>query len=486
MDENKKLTPPADEDAAVMDVPVTENDVIVALTQAEKNAAPTEPLRPVDDSANPIPTEEDRITSQIAAKRNDHVQNFQLDFSLDDIPDAEGMKREENDAQEPAQPAIAGDPVHIADEESDEEDESKAARVKSGSGCLAKIIFTLIVLALSGLLAVAACKMIFGITGWNGNDEQKKVFIPAGANTKQIAETLQENALIEDVWCFRLYSRMIKADGTWHSGEYSLQSDMGFATMIEKLQVAPPRETVKVMLREGLTVDEMSDILDENKVCTKQEFLDAVKNGTYDYDFVKQIPSDEETSKRVYRLEGYLFPDTYEFYTGSDGEEVVKKMLDNFQSKLTPSLLDKIEDMGWTIDQAVTFASMVQGEGDTRENMDKVSRVLHNRLANTSDFKKLELCCTRDYANEMVEIHQLSADELYPLYNTYKREGFPIGAIGNPGMDALLAAVNPSDDAQIKKCYYFATDYKTGITYFSKTYREHQAIIKKYGITDLG
>ena len=71
-------------------------------------------------------------------------------------------------------------------------------------------------------------------------------------------------------------------------------------------------------------------------------------------------------------------------------------------------------------------------------------------------------------------------------YNTYKREGFPIGAIGNPGLDALLAAVNPSEDETIKKCYYFATDYKTGITYFSKTYTEHQAVIQKYGITDIG
>lgn len=425
---------------------------------------------------------EEKMASEIAAKRNEQVQSFQLDFSLDDIPDAEGMAR--NDSDESSTPVFDAKPIHIDTDEDDDDDKKRKA--KSGGGCLAKIIFTLIVLAISGLLAVAACKMIFGATGWNGNDTEIKVHIPAGANTKTIAETLKENALIEDVWCFRLYSRLVKADGTWHSGDYKLQSDMGFATMIETLQVAPPRETVKVLLREGLTVDEMSDILDEKGVCSKQDFLNAVKNGEYDYDFVKQIPADEETFKRVYRLEGYLFPDTYEFFTGSSGEDVVNKMLGNFQSKLTPALLDKIEDMGWTIDQAVTFASMVQGEGDTRVNMDKVSRVLHNRLAPKSGFKKLELCCTRDYANELIEIHQLSKDELYPLYNTYNREGFPIGAIGNPGMDALLAAVNPSEDAQIKKCYYFATDYKTGITYFSKTFREHQAIINKYGIEDLG
>ena len=189
---------------------------------------------------------------------------------------------------------------------------------------------------------------------------------------------------------------------------------------------------------------------------------------------------------RVYRLEGYLFPDTYEFYVDSQGETVVDKMLANFQSKLTDNLLAQIKKQGWTLDEAITFASMVQGEGDTRENMDKVSRVLHNRLNPDSGFKTLELCSTRDYANEMAENDHFASDVLHQVYNTYKREGFPIGPIGNPGMDALLAALNPSEDATIKKCYFFATDYKTMTTYFSKTFKEHQAIIKKYGIEDLG
>lgn len=487
MEENKNLISPDDKDTVAADTVVTEGDVIAALTEAEKCSAPAEPQHSEPRASDPSSDAEQRIVSEVAAKRSGRIQNFQLDFSVDDIPDAEGMRREEMGGSDDAiRPATDDTPVRIVDEPADEEEEEKTPRVKSGGGCLAKIIFTLIVLALSCVLAFGACKMIFGITGWNGNDEEVKVYIPEGADTKKVAETLKENELIDDVWCFRLYSRLVKADGTWHSGEYKLQSEMGFTVMIEKLQVAPERETVKVMLREGLTVDEMSDILAENGVCTKQEFLDAVQNGEYDYDFVKQIPTDDENAQRVYRLEGYLFPDTYEFYTDSDAEDVVDKLLGNFGSKLTSSLLDKIEDLGWTIDEAVTFASMVQGEGDTRENMDKVSRVLHNRLEPKSGFKKLELCCTRDYANEMVEIHQLSSDELHQAYNTYKREGFPVGPIGNPGLDALLAAVTPSEDEQIMKCYYFATDYKTGTTYFSKTYREHQAIIKKYGITDLG
>ena len=450
----------------------------------------------MDENREMIPTtgedviitpDEHDITDTIAAKRSDQVRHFQLDLDLDDIPDAEGMQVD--DAPIADEPDAA--PVRIEEDESesDYEEEERDDSSRTLSGCLTKIIFALIIFAISCVLATGICIFVFGATGWTGSNEEKEVIIPEGANTKQIAEILKEQDLINDVWCFRIYSRISGSDGKWQVGAFTLQGDMGFSTIIETLQITPPRETVTVLLREGLTVDEMASILDQNGVCSKQAFLDAVMYGNYDYDFVHAIPTEDdnpELAYRVYRLEGYLFPDTYEFYVDSQGETVVDKMLQNFQSKLTPTLLEKIEAQGWTIDQAVIFASMVQGEGDTRENMDKVSRVLHNRLEPKSGFKYLELCSTRDYANDMVEYDHFSSDVLHQAYNTYKREGFPIGAIGNPGLDALLAAVNPSEDETIKKCYYFATDYKTMITYFSKTFKEHQAVIKKYGITDLG
>lgn len=440
--------------------------------------------RKIDESEGAVVDPgEQLLAEEIAEKRSGQVRDFSLDLDLDEIPDAEGMKQEDVpsnvDEDEGAMDPHAEDDVAV----------EEAAPTRSGSGCVSKILFTLIIFAVSCALAAGICVFIFGATGWTGTNEDKEVVIPAGANTQQVAEILKEQDLINDVLCFRIYSRITESDGKWQVGAFTLQSNMGFATIIETLQIAPPRETVTVMLREGLTIDEMAVILEEKGVCSKKDFLDAVMYGDYDYDFLKQIPqndTDDESSGRVYRLEGYLFPDTYEFFADGLATNVVDKMLKNFQSKLTPDLLKRIEERGWTLDEAVTFASMVQGEGDTRENMDKVSRVLHNRLEPNSGFAKLELCCTRDYANEMAENGHLTFEALHAAYNTYKIEGFPIGPIGNPGMDALLAAVNPSEDEQIMKCYFFATDYKTGITYFSKTLKQHQAIIKKYGITDLG
>ncbi|MBR2319402.1 MAG: endolytic transglycosylase MltG [Clostridia bacterium] len=244
----------------------------------------------------------------------------------------------------------------------------------------------------------------------------------------------------------------------------------------------PSADTVWVTLREGLTIPEMAQVLEQNKVCSAADFITAVQTVDYDYDFLKAVPA---TDQRAYRLEGYLFPDTYEFYLDSAATLVVNRLLANFQ-KRTADLLPQIEERGWTLDEAVIFASMIQGEADTKENMKKVSRVLHNRLAPNSGFPKLQLCSTRDYVNHLPEDTDFDLEALKQAYNTYYREGLPIGAINNPGLDALRAALNPSNDATIKQCYYFATDYKTGITYFSKTYKEHQAIIKKYGITDIG
>lgn len=243
----------------------------------------------------------------------------------------------------------------------------------------------------------------------------------------------------------------------------------------------PTADTVRVMLREGLTVPEMADVLEENGVCAAADFITAVQTVDYPYNFLKDLPDDG----RAYRLEGYLFPDTYDFYVDSNAAMVVNKLLANFQRR-TQELLPQIEEMGWTMDEAVIFASMIQGEADTTANMAKVSRVLHNRLAPDSGFKHLQLCSTRDYVNHLPQDAGLDLEALKQGYNTYYREGMPVGAINNPGLDALKAALNPSEDATIKQCYYFATDYKTGITYFSKTYKEHQAVIQKYGITDIG
>ena len=196
------------------------------------------------------------------------------------------------------------------------------------------------------------------------------------------------------------------------------------------------------------------------------------------------IPGIEQGSQyegRIYKLEGYMFPDTYEFFTGSSGDTVVRKFLDNFAARLDTKLRSAISAQGKTIDEIIVMASIIQGEASKEDDMLKVSRVLYNRLNNPSEYPRLECDSTQKYINDFIS--QIEGLEITnKAYDTYKRTGLPAGAINNPGLMAIQAAINPSQDEEVVGCYFFATDFNTGITYYSKTLKEHERICRKYGI----
>lgn len=440
----------------------------------------------MDDKNKRNPEAEKEFLEEIATRRNEMVQGFKVDFSVDDIPDLE-ISYDQPD------PPVVTEPEEQTGEESEKEPERvekkrrarKEKRPKTkGEKILQAIISGLLILALSGLLALVILVFVLDSMAINRTAKNIDIEIPLGSTTEQIADMLEEKELIDNAFCFRIYSRISGADGKWQVGAFTLSPDMGYATLVETLQTMTPRETVTVTIPEGYTVEEIAELLEENGVCERNELMAAVNHGEFDYDFVQQIPTSDdgkEYSGRVYRLEGYLFPDTYEFYVGSSGETVVSRLLENFDNKLTPEIRKEIADRGWTIDQAVIMASLIEGEVASKEDMEKVSRVLANRLEPDSGYPKLQLCSTRDYVKNILP--SLSGVEVKNVsYNTYEREGLPVGAINNPGLQALTAALHPSEDESVANCYFFATDYDTEITYFSDTYAEHERICRKYGI----
>lgn len=474
---------------------VTEADVLEAFTNAEKTLGSipaTDEETVIEEEKTPTDVSDE---DDVVSGRNEYVKRFQMDFVVDDIHD----NTEENSAPTEEAPDVnelvpLGEPTPT--QETPEEDEEDNKSSWSG-GCLARIIFSMLIVLISIALASVITSAVLDVTGFNRNNRKADVVIPKGASTEQIAAILKEEGMINHEYYFCLYVRFMNLGDKWQSGSFQLQADMGFPTLIKTMQTKAPNATVRVTFYEGDTVWEMAATLEENNVCDADDFISAVRYGDYDYDFIRDIPTEADDpiyANKPYRLEGYLFPDTYEFYIGSQGETVVNRMLQNFENKMTTDLLAQIEDSGWTLDQAITFASIIQGEADTMENMKKVSRVLYNRFDPTSGFKKLQLCSTRDYVTDILEVDAGSFDSeaLKQAYNTYFREGLPIGAINNPGMAAIQAILNPSNDPEAMEYYYFATDYEPDdgsnkpITYFSKTYEEHQAICKKYDIKDAG
>lgn len=411
------------------------------------------------------------------AKRAEKIQNFKLELTLDEeleqieetaIPITEAIKEEPDSSL--LMPKETS-PAH-------------AQTNPQGNGCFKKILYAAFVLALSVALAWFAIFFLTDALAFNRSDKPIDVEIPAGSSTQQIAAILQEKGIIEHPICFRVFSKLTRSDGKYQQGAFTLTADMGYSAVVDVLQTMTPRETATVTIPEGYTVDEIAQVLADASVCEKEDFYEAVIRATYEFDFVQAIPTAEDGDQykgRIYLLEGYLFPDTYDFYLQSSGETVVKRMLENFQNKLTPDMRAAIAAKGLTIDEAINLASIIQGEAASEKDMKGVSAVLFNRLAPGSGYAKLQCDSTGDYVRGILPaiggIEVSSA-----AYDTYEREGLPVGPINNPGLAAIEALLNPSTDPAHTQAYFFATDYKTGITYFNKTYAQHEATCRRYKI----
>ncbi len=444
-----------------------ENHIDDILREIERQKASDEVS--TSDAADYIPDAEPIQDAQ--ERRSEQVKEFSLDLDVDAlVPDADAV---DDDA------SIDGETVDAISDSSDREKALPSRRKGIG-----RVIYALTVIVLSVAIAFGGITYFFEASGIDGDGTMVDVEIPRGAYTSQIADILKDKGLIDNTLFFRLYAKFAKADGLWQSGAFMLSSNMGYSGLVEELQTSKPRANVNVTIPEGFTVEEIARLLADKEVCTEEDFYKAVINGNYDYDFIDAIPTaadGAEYAGRIYRLEGYLFPDTYNFYLGSSGEMVVNKMLANFDQKLTSDIRKQISDMGWTIDKVITFASVIQGEAGKPEDMVAVSRVLTNRLQPNSGFPKLQCDATRDYVREILP--SVSGVKVTTsAYDTYVREGLPVGGINNPGLMAIEAALHPSTDAQYATCYYFATDYDTGITYYSKTLAQHEATCRRYGI----
>ena len=249
--------------------------------------------------------------------------------------------------------------------------------------------------------------------------------------------------------------------------------------VITPTTTVPPKPTnvVTVTFPEGYTVYQMGMLLQEKGVCSKDDFYHAANSPV---DGI-EIANPEE---RAFLLEGYLFPDTYEFYLNEDPKSVIGRFIDNYNKKITPEIKQKAADLGYTMDEMLTLASIIQKECDFGiEECKNVSSVFHNRLKNSRE-TYLGSDVTYFYLKNMADYLGGSDSEKfdflltkYYTYNKY-RKGLPAGAICNPGIKAITAAVEPADTDY----YYFLTDETATEFYYAETYSQHLANGKKAGI----
>lgn len=287
--------------------------------------------------------------------------------------------------------------------------------------------------------------------------------VPSGATTKSIASGLLEAGLIQNDWSFVQTVKTAGYDGKLKAGDYQLSKAMDQNEMASILASGKAYvETVKVVIPEGYEFTMIADKLSEAGLIDKAVFTDLAENHPFDYRFL------EGDRTYQHRLEGFLFPATYEFKKGATELEILTQMLNAFDRVFTEDMYKKTEALGFSVNELVTLASIVERESRVAEEFPIIASVFHNRLKET---QKLESCATIQYLLGERKERLLFKDlEIESPFNTYKNVGLPPGPIASPGALALESALNP---AQTDYLYFVVSGDNDGKHQFSKTYQEH-------------
>lgn len=279
---------------------------------------------------------------------------------------------------------------------------------------------------------------------------------------------LEENDIIEYRWVFRLFGKLKEIE-SFEEGKYSVNSDMDYGQIFDELTgaIAPPAETVRVTVPEGYTILQIAKLMEEKGVCAAEKIIETANTYDFSHEFLEDVPMVEN------RLEGYLFPDTYEFYKNSKPVTVINKMLNNFDIRFTKEMRELMEKSGLNMEEVVIIASLIEKEAKINDERAIIAGVIYNRLDNPSAFPNLQIDASVLYAVGQKE--KLTAEDLEvdSPYNTYKVSGLPPTAICNPGVRSMLAAIVPEEHGY----HYYVANPRTGAHVFSRTLKEHNAAV---------
>ncbi|MDH4330587.1 MAG: endolytic transglycosylase MltG [Candidatus Moranbacteria bacterium] len=298
----------------------------------------------------------------------------------------------------------------------------------------------------------------------------------AGENLFDVGESLEKNGLIagEIYFTFFVWKENLRSE--IKAGEYEIGAGMTIpeiAYLITRPKEAIEDHQKKITFPEGWDAKKMQSRLASNGLAV-DDFLELFQNPSYfeekyGYDFLSDLPQKAT-------LEGYLFPDTYFFATDATSEEIIKKMLDNFDQKISQDLRDEIKKQGKSLHEIVIMGSLIEREVQSDEDKKTVGGIFWNRI---EVGQALQSCATLAYIlGESKEQYSYEDTQIESFYNTYLYPGLPPGPIAAPGLSSIEAAVYP-DETDYN---YFLTSQKTGETIFSKTLDEHNLNKVRHGL----
>lgn len=378
-------------------------------------------------------------------------------------------------------------PAEYADLVSEEDTPEQTEDERRMPPAIKGILYAAIVLAVSIVLAVFMWKCVDEVCALTDVEQVVMVTVSENDTMSQISKQLKEKGLIDYRWLFNLYCMASGAEEKIDPGTYDLNTLFDYHALVyAMMESSENRATVEVTIPEGYEAEDIFRLLEENLVCSAEKLRIAAAEYEFDYWFLEGLEYGD-----FRRLEGYLFPDTYEFYVDDDPENVLGRFLRNFDNKLTEEMRQdlavlnaqlreqklaqgfaetEIKDL--TLHDIIIVASLVEKETTGDAESGKIASVIYNRLCSRV-YPCLNIDATIQYVlPERKDILTNADKAVISPYNTYTNAGLPIGPIASPGMNSIRAALYPVDTD-----YYFYALNPAGGHYFSVDVYEHQAFL---------
>ena len=311
--------------------------------------------------------------------------------------------------------------------------------------------------------------------------EEVIVEIPKDSSVKEIAKILKKNGLIRFERAFVKRVKNSEFRGQLKAGTFTLHKGMCTLDMMAVMskEDATAKVVKQLVIPEGYTVDMIADKCEDEKICSKTEFINAVKSVTAnDFEYLNDVPSGVDVR---YKLEGYLFPATYDITSDTTAESLVTQMLNAFDAYYTGEFNSLALEKGLSSYDVLTIASMIEREAKLDNARALISSVIYNRL-DKDMLLQIDPTVLYPLTDGMYDISDLKSEDLSlkSPYNTYVYEGLPVGPICNPGLACIRAALNPEETTYL---YYRLIDEEKGEHVFSETYEEHENAV--LGGTDI-
>lgn len=359
---------------------------------------------------------------------------------------------------------------------------------KKNRGCIVALVYAAAVCSISILLAYYIIVGVNDMFALRKDSTDLTIDVPKGATIDDVTKLLDDNDIIEYPFFFKTYAKISKKNTGFKAGTFTLNSKSDYNQILTKLRrpAGADKSTITVTIPEGLTVEQVAVIMEDNSVCDAESFMKTAKDVEMTQKSLQDING---ITDRLYKAEGYLYPDTYNFYLSEGSVNAVNRLLKEFDRHWTSEYADKAKERGMTMDQVIILASVVEREASKTEDRYNVASVFANRLKNSKGTGgKLQSDATRWYPyatkKELLASDKLTQAQKDDWINnntgicdTYRIKGLPPMPICTPSLDSINAVLEHDNTSY----YYFCSDAQ-GKFYFAKTLNEHNANLKKAGL----